>query len=103
MKSRLLYVIKNKGQYEKNERRQRKIEVDNLRREGLFRVALNNQLSIIQACLDDPRVTGVEVEVSEESLIDFGRSFGYEEMKDFQIRQVGAANKFKFRRKEVPL
>lgn len=103
MKSKLLYTIRNKGRYEKDERRKRKIEVNNLRREGLFRVALNNQLNTIQACLTDPRVSSVTIEVDPESSIDFGRSLGYEEMKDFQIRQAGSANRFRFRRKEIPL
>ena len=103
MLSRLRYAIKNKNRYEKEERERRKVEIDSLRREGLYRVALNNQLGVIQACLDDPSVSAVVIEVDDSSLIDFGRSLRYEEMKDFQVRQAGSANIFKFRRKEITL
>lgn len=103
MKSKLLYVIQNKNRYEKEERKKRKTEVENLKREGMFRVALDNQLSVIRNCLEDPEVTSVIITVEDTSLIDFGRALGYEEMKDFQIRQAGSPQVYRFRRKEVAL
>lgn len=98
--SRLLYAIKSKNRYEVEEEKRRKIDIEKLRQEGLFRVSLNTKLATIKNCLDAPNVSGVVVNVSKDALVNFGLSRGYEEMSEFELNQE-SANKFIFRSKEL--
>lgn len=104
MNSEFFYVLTHKNKYEKEEKQQRQIEIDNLREDGLFRVALNNKLGIIKNLFEDITINAIELTVDENSMIQFGKSFGYEEMQAYNIRQKpGASNIFIVTRKEVEL
>lgn len=104
MASELWYVITHKNKYEKEEQKQRKLEIDNLKEDGLFRVALNNELDIIKNIFEDSDITAVELEVDENSLVLFGRAFGYEEMQSYNIMQkANETNVFIITKKEINL
>lgn len=104
MASEFWYVFTHKNKYEKEERKQRNLEIENLKEDGLFRVALNNQLDIIKNIFEDENIQSVEVEVDDNSLVLFGRAFGYEEMQSYLIAQKpGATNVFIISKKEVSL
>lgn len=98
--SKLLYAMKHKNQYEVEENKRKQAEIARLRREGLFRVALNQQLSLIRYCLDSSDVSGVEVTVMPKSIVYFGMSLGYEEMSEFEITQI-SKNEYLFQSKEL--
>lgn len=104
MSSELFYVMKNKNRYEKEEQKQRKLEIESLREDGLFRVALNNELEIIKNIFEDRSIEAVEITVDENNIIAFGRAFGYEEVQAYNIRQKpNSTNVFIITRKEVSL
>ena len=99
----LLYVIKHKNEYEKLERKRRKQELDELKQDGLFRVALNKELSIIRTILDDDSIKYVDVEINDKYLINFHGALNFEEISEFRIRQGRDATKFRFERKEIDI
>lgn len=104
MNSEFFYVLTHKNKYEKEEKRQRQIEIDNLREDGLFRVALNNKLGIIKNLFEDLTIDAIELTVEENSMIQFGKAFGYEEMQAYIVQQKpGSSNVFIIKRKEVDL
>lgn len=96
----LIYAIKNKNKNEKDERKRRKQEIDELREDGIFRVALNKDIEIIRTLLSDLDVEHVDIEVNPKYLTNFHRALYFEEMKEFEWRQ-GKDNMFRFRRKEI--
>ena len=101
----LAYVLKHKNEYEKAERKKRKQELEDLRNDGIFRVALNKELGIIRTLLEDPSISCVDIEVNPDHLANFHGSLdGYEEMKEFVITNIeNDATKFRFRRKEIDI
>lgn len=104
MASELLYVIKNRNRYEKDEEANRRQEVESLREEGLFRVALNNELDIIRNIFEDGTIESVEITVDAKSMQDFGAAFGYEEMQAYDMQQkFGTVNTYIVRKKEISL
>jgi hypothetical protein len=104
MGSELFYVMKHKNRYEKEEQKQRKIEIENLREDGLFRVALNNELDVIKNIFEDSSVEAIELTVDSNSYSLFGKAFGYEEMQSYNIRQKpNTTNVFIITKKEVSL
>lgn len=104
MASELLYVWKNKNKYEKEEKKQRKQEIENLRQDGLFRVVLNNELSLIGNIFEDPSVDAIEIQIDKNKLAAFGNTVAYEEMKLYTFRQrKGTTDRFIVTRKEIEL
>lgn len=93
----ILYVIKNKNKYEKIEKERRKQELDDLKEDGIFRVALSKDINLLKTILDDSEVSYVEAEVDQKYLINFHKALHYEEMKIFRIAQGNTATKFKFK------
>lgn len=104
MASEFWYVVLNKNKYEKAEKRRRQQEIDSLRKDGLFRVALNNELTLLSNIFEDPTVEAVEIQIDSDKLADFGNTLGYEEMKLFSFRQrKGKADRFIVTRKDVDI
>lgn len=100
---RLLYVIKHKNEYERAERKRRKIELEELKTEGLFRVALNKELGVIRSILEDDNIEFVDVEIDPNMLINFHGALNYEEMKEFRLLPGREATRFRFGRKEIEI
>jgi len=104
MASELWYVFRNKNKYEKQEKRRRQQEIDTLRKDGLFRVALNNELTLLSNIFEDPTVEAIEIQIDQNKLADFGNTLGYEEMKLFSFRQRrGKTDRFIVTRKEIEI
>lgn len=99
----LAYVIKHKNEYEKEERKRRKIELEELRTEGIFRVALNSEIAVLRTLLEDDNVECVDVEINPDYLANFHGALDYEEMKEFRRQQGREATKFRFRRNEIDI
>lgn len=99
----LAYVIKNKNAYEKAERKRRQAELEELREDGIFRVALNSEISVLRTLLSDSDVECVDVEVNPDFLAHFHGALDYEEMKEFKCQQGREATKFRFRSKEIDI
>ena len=98
-----VYVLKHKNEYEREERKRRKQEIDDLRADGVFRVALNKEIGTIRTLLDDEDVEYVDIEVSDEQLVNFHAALNFEELKEFKILQGRDATVFRFMRKEFDL
>lgn len=64
MASKLIYVIKNKNKYEKEERLRRQAEIDELKSEGKFRVALNKDIELLRTLMEDPGVASIDVSIN---------------------------------------
>lgn len=104
MGSELFYVMKHKNRYEKEEQKQRKLEIEALKEDGMFRVALNNELDIIKNIFEDSNIEAIELTVDKNSIILFGKAFGYEEMQSYNIMQKpNETNVFIITKKEVNL
>jgi len=104
MASELLYVIKNRNRYEKEEETKRKENLESLKQEGLFRVALNNKLDIIRNIFEDGTIESVELTIDPEHMGDFGAAFGYEEVQTYDmIQKLGTVNTYIVRKKEIDL
>lgn len=104
MASEFWYVVQNRNRYEKEENKQREADIENLRNEGLFRVALNNELDIIKNIFEDSSIKYVELKVDGDSYMAFGAAFGYEEMQAFDVRlKRGTTDTFIVSKKEVSL
>lgn len=98
-----VYVLKNKNRYEKEEKRRRKQELDELKEEGIFRVALNKDIETLRTILEDGDVDFVDIEVSEKYLTHFHKALYFEEMQEFEWRQGRTPTLFRFKRKEIAL
>lgn len=99
----LLYVLKNKNKYEREERERQRQELEELRADGVFRVALNKDIAILRTILSDSSVSSVDIEVAEEYLPSFHKALYYEEMKEFTWLQGKHPTVFRFKRKEIVL
>lgn len=100
--SKLLYVLKNRDKYEKEEQIRREEEIRALKSEGRFRVALNKNLEVIRTVLDDPKVEYVDVTVYDKDLAMFGKALNFAEFQEFRCRQTGKdVNTFRFMRKTL--
>lgn len=98
-----VYVLKNKNKYEKEEKKRRKQELEELKEEGIFRVALNKDIETLRTILEDSNVEFVDIEVSEKYLPHFHKALYFKEMQEFEWRQGKTPTLFRFKRKEISL
>lgn len=98
--SEIMYVLKHKNLYEKEERKRRQQELEELREDGMFRVALNKDIEVLRALFSDPEVEVITVNIPEDLLSKFLSAIYFEEMSEFKIKQV-SADKYRFSRKEI--
>lgn len=103
MASKLIYVIKNKNKYEKEERLRRQAEIDELKSEGKFRVALNKDIELLRTLMEDPGVASIDVSIEDDELTHFNKALYYEEMKEFTWQQGNRPELFRCRRKDIDL
>lgn len=100
MNSELLYVIRNKNVYEKEERKRRQQELEALREDGVFRVALNKDIEAIKILFNDSEIEFIDVRIPEEFLSKFSSALYFEEMEEFKRRQL-AVDRYRLYRKEI--
>lgn len=98
-----IYVLKNKNRYEKEEKRRRIQELNELREDGILRVALNRDLNVLRTMLEDNDVDFVDIEVEEKHLAYIHKAIYFEEMQEFEWRQGRTPTLFRFKRKEISL
>lgn len=98
--SEIMYVLKHKNMYEKEERKRRQQELEALREEGIFRVALNKDLEVLKTLFSDPEVEFVNIKIPEEFLSKFAGALYFEEMSEFRWTQI-ASDTYRFARKEI--
>lgn len=98
--SEIMYVLKHKNMYEKEERKRRQQELESLREDGIFRVALNKDIEVLRTLFSDPEVEYINIKIPEDLLSKFLSAIYFEEMNEFKIKQI-AADKYRFSRKEI--
>lgn len=100
MASELLYVLKNKNKFEKEERKRKAAEMSDMRETGIYRVALNKQLELINLMLDDPSIKYIDINIPDNQLVNFGNAIGFEEMRAFDIKQL-SPNEYRIARELI--